>query len=163
MPARTQLAGNEHTAADAGLILGQHLELQESVVDEHGVADVDVLDQVLVIDVDGANLLGAGAGLDGEVEDFARFQLDRDAEIARANLGPLDVHHDGHFPIHAFADLPNAANDAAGPIVLGVGHVEPDDVGAGAEQLFKHGLTLGRGTEGEDDFGSADGVGSAHG
>jgi hypothetical protein len=55
--ARGEGAGGEHAAADVGVILREHLEADEAVVHQHGVADLDVVDEVLVVHVDGADLL----------------------------------------------------------------------------------------------------------
>jgi hypothetical protein len=60
--ARSELTGREHAAADVGVVFFQHLEADEAVVDEDGVADLDVVDEVLVIDVDRADFLGVFAG-----------------------------------------------------------------------------------------------------
>ena len=163
---RFELAGDEDAAADAGLVFGEDFEAEEAVVDEDGVADLDVVDEVLVVDVDGADffaLHAAGAGFDGEIEDFAGLEFERDGEVAGADFGALDVHHDGDVAAEAGGDGADAADDGAGPVVFRVRHVEADDVGAGADHLFEHFLAFGGGPEGEDDFGAAEGGGGNHG
>ena len=39
--------GDEHPAADVGVVLFQHLEAQQAAVDEHDVAHADVVDEIL--------------------------------------------------------------------------------------------------------------------
>jgi len=43
-----------------------------------------------------------------------------------------------------------------GPVVLGVRHVEADDVDAGGDEFDEHLLALGGGPEGGDDLGAAE-------
>ena len=43
------------------LVFREHFEPDQAVVHQHGVADLDVVDQVLIVDVDRTNLLGAVA------------------------------------------------------------------------------------------------------
>ncbi len=160
VPARGELAGREHFATDVAVVALQHLEPQQAAIHEDDVADLDVVDQILVVDVDGADFLAAlacPAGAHGEIENLARLQLDGRSDVAGANLRALDVHHDRHVAADAAADLAHALDDRAGPIVLGVRHVEADHVGTGADELFKHLFALGGGTERKDDLRAADG------
>ena len=71
----------------------------------HSLAPTELVHEVYlrVVDHDSlvpssrANFLGVftwRGGFDGEVENFARLELDGRCEIARADLGSLDVHHD---------------------------------------------------------------------
>ena len=128
--------------------------------DEDFVSDFDVTNEVLVVHVHGPHLLVAGdtdggGGFDGEVEDFAGLEFDRHADIARADLRTLDVHHDRDFATDSLADGADAADDLARPLVGGVGHVQPDDVAAGTNQLLQHLLALTGRPEREDDLGPA--------
>src|SRR5690606_41277373 len=49
-------AAVQHLAAHGALFLGEHFEVDEAVVHGDAVADVDVVDDVLVVDQDGASL-----------------------------------------------------------------------------------------------------------
>ncbi len=152
-----QLAGREHAATDVGVLFFQDLQADEAVVHQHGVADLDVVDQIAVVHVHRAHLLGvvAGrAGLYGKVKNLAGGEQDGVVHVAGADLGTLDVHHDGDLSADLGRDRADAANDGAAPLVLGVGHVQAGDIGAGANDFFQHLFGLGRGTEGEDDFGA---------
>lgn len=120
MPARGELAGREHFATDVAVVALQHLEPQ-AAIHEDDVADLDVVDQILVVDADGADFLAAlahPAGAHGEIENLARLQLDGRSDVAGANLRALDVHHDRHVVADAAADLAHALDDRAGPPCL---------------------------------------------
>jgi hypothetical protein len=168
MAAGFQFARDEHAATDARGIFFEDFEAEEAVIDEDRVADLDVVDEVLVVHVDGTDFLGpaaafrAHAGAHGEVEDLADFELDGCGYIAGPDFGSLDVHHDGDIAVDALAHGPNSSDDHARPVVRGVRHVESDDIGAGADQLFEHLLALSGGPEGEDYFGAAKRVSGAH-
>jgi hypothetical protein len=69
-------------------VLLQHLEAQQTVVDQDDVAHADVVDEILIIDVDRADFLGIFArrtGADGEIENLAGLQLDGRRDVAGAN------------------------------------------------------------------------------
>ena len=161
--ARRELAGDQHAAANVGVLFLQDFQADEAVVHQHGVAHLDVVDQVPVIDVHRADFarlfrLGADAGFDGEVEDFARLELDRHREVAGADFRAFDVHHDRDLAASTRCGHgADAADDLAGPVMLGVRHVQADDIGAGAEEFLQHLLAFGGGPEREDDVGAADG------
>ncbi len=157
--ARREMPRRQHAAADVGVVLLHHLEADQAVVDQDGVADLDVGDEIAVVDVDRADLDGVlafRAGLDGEVEDLARPQLDGHREVAGADLGPLDVHHDRDVLAGADGGGPDAADDHARPVVAGVRHVEPHDVDAGVDDVDQHLLALRGGAERCDDLGPAE-------
>ena len=91
--AAAELAFGEDFAFDLVAGLGEHLHFDGAIVDEHHVADVDVVDEIGVIDVHGAFLLAAFAA-DGEGEFLAGLQVERHAEVAGADGRALRVHHD---------------------------------------------------------------------
>src|SRR5690606_32156839 len=74
VPAGTEHAGRENFAADLVVLLGKHLHVHHAVVDEHGVADGDVVDKAVVVHVDGVGLL-AHRATDGELHDVARLKI----------------------------------------------------------------------------------------
>ena len=91
--AAAEFAFGEHFALDLVAGLGEHLHFDGAVVNEHHVADVDVVDEIGVVHVHGALLLAAFAA-DGEGEFLAGLQIERHADVAGADGRPLGVHHD---------------------------------------------------------------------
>ena len=163
MTSRSQLAIDEHFAADTTSVdFVSYLESHQPAVDEHDVAHFDVVEQIFVVYADGAYLLGTFAGCaprtNGEIEFLARLQLDRDFDVAGANLRTFDVHHDGDFSPDLLGHVADAFDDHTGPLVIGVCHVEARDIGATENEFFQHLLALGGRTQGEDNFGLAQGT-----
>ena len=126
--------GDEHAAADVGVVFLEHLEADEAVVDQHGVADLDVVDEILVVDVDRADLLArrsrSAPGL------TVKSKISPALSSIGASRSPVRI----SGPLMSImiatsrptrrADGADAADDQARPVVLGVRHVEPDDVDA---------------------------------
>ena len=79
--AAAEFAFGEDFALDLVAGLGEHFHLDGAVVNEHHVADVDVVDEILVVHVHGAFLLAAFAA-DGEGE-FLAGLADRAARRGR--------------------------------------------------------------------------------
>ena len=147
------------TRSDMGVIFGEDFEADEAVVDEDRVAHGDVVDEILIVDVDGSDFLrvfAIGAGLDGEIKDLAGTELDGCVDVTGANFGTLDIHHDGDLAADTGAHGADATDDGARPLMFGVGHVQPDDVGTAEDEFLEHLLALRSGTKSEDDFGTAE-------
>ena len=137
--------------------LAEHLHFDGAVVDEHDVADVDVVDEVGVVDVHGAFLLAAFAA-DGEGEFLAGLEVERHAEVAGADGRALRVHHDADELTARGGGGADVLDDAADPVVRRVRHVEAEDVHAGLEEPGDHFRRIGRRAKRGDDFGFADGT-----
>ncbi len=86
-------AGGEDFAADLVVVLDEDLEVNDAVVDEHGVADVDVVDEAVVVHVDGIFFFAAGTA-DGEFEDVADLEIELGVDVAGADGGALGVEED---------------------------------------------------------------------
>ena len=113
VPARREGAGDHDPAADGGGVAGDDLEADEAVVDQHGGAGGDVVDEARVIDGDGADVpraVAGRAGGDGEIEEVARGEQDGLGEFPGADLGALDVHHDRDLALEAPGNLADAAS-----------------------------------------------------
>jgi hypothetical protein len=140
----------------------EDLEAQQAIVDEDGVADFDVLREVLVIDLTERissapppwPSLWPGRTVKSKISP-ARNSIGALTSPVRIS-GPLMSIMMRHFATDLGADGADAADHAAGPVVFCVGHVEADDVGAGGDHRLQHGLAFGRGSEGEDDLGAAE-------
>ena len=91
--AAAELAFGEDFAFDLVAVLGEHLHLDRAVVNQHHVADADVVDEILVIHVHGM-LLQIAFAADGEGEFLAGLQIQRHADVAGADGRALRVHHD---------------------------------------------------------------------
>ena len=92
-----------------------------------------------------------------QVDQLARGQVDRLGQVARPYLRALDVHQKRDVALGPAADLADPPDHRARPRIVGVGHVEPADVGPRQDQLLEHRLVLRRGAEREDDLGQAEG------
>src|SRR5690606_26474248 len=151
-------AGGEDFAADVIVVFGEHFEAHQTAVHEDDVADVGVVDDVLVVDVDGTDFhtAFAVAGPDREIEGLAFLEFDGGIDVASANLGAFDVHHDGDLAAYFLGYGADAADDRARPLVVAVGHVETGNVNPGEDQLPKHFFALGGGAECEDDLGATE-------
>ena len=89
--ARAELAAVEHAAAQACSRDLEHLEVDQAVVDGDAVADLEVLDHVLVVDVD-ALLFGVLLRADRERERLADLEIDACLAISPVRIsGPLQV------------------------------------------------------------------------
>jgi hypothetical protein len=84
-------AGGQHFALDLVAGLGQHLHLDGAVVEQHHVADADVVDEVGVVHVHGMLFLAAFAA-HGQRELLAGLEIQRHGQVAGADRRPLRIH-----------------------------------------------------------------------
>jgi len=108
--------------------------MNDPVINQNGVAFVDIVDQSIVVHIHGVGFLALRAA-DGELENIAGFQMQIRLEIARANGGALCVHENGDGPAKLLRNGPDSRNNFTDPIMLRVAHVEPEDIGAFVHQL----------------------------
>jgi len=127
-----------------------------AVVDEDDVADVDIIDEVFVIDVDGMFFLAAFAA-DGEGKMLAWAEVEGDGEVAGADGGALGIHKDGDGEVCGFGGAADILGDALDSGVGGVGHIEAKDIDAGLDHLPDPFWGVGGGAECGDDFGFSHG------
>ena len=129
-------------------------ELNDSVVDQDGITRGDVVNQAVVIHVDGIGLLTLRAA-DGELENVPRREFQIRRQIAGANGRPLCIEQDRHRSPDLIRDPPNLRHNLPHPIMARVAHVESENVGALHHQLPEH-VRLFRGRpERADDLGFA--------
>ena len=145
-----EAARGEDAAVDGGFVFGDDFETHEAAIDEHHGADGDVGREAGVVDIDAADGLCGGFGVEGE--GFADGEVDGFGDWAGADFGALDVHHDGDVAIDACGDFADAADALDDPIASGVGHVEADDIDAGEDEFFELLRALGGRAESCDDF-----------
>ena len=157
MAAAAERAGLLDLTAEAVLLLFEHAQLDEAVVDEHHAAQGDGGDHLRVIGRDDEDvafgLSGVGAG---DVDDLVDEELRGFLAGAGTDLGAFDIHHDRQLSFHTKADFADAGDGGAHPRVVGVGHVQADDVRPGLDDGFELRFGLGRGPDGESDAGVAE-------
>ncbi len=153
--AGAHLALGEDFTDDAAVADAEHAQLDEAAIDVDEVAGLEVHAQFGVIDIDGVRHARRETGLGAEFDVVARLELPGAFEVAGTDGGAGEVHEDGHILAGALGGLADIGINGARPIVGGVAHVEPDDVGAGADEgLNVFGRLRGR-PEGDEDFGFA--------
>lgn len=80
MAARRQRTRREHAAANVRLIFGEDLEADETAINEDGITNLDVINEVAIIHINGADffaVIAFGPGFDGEVKNFSDPKLER--------------------------------------------------------------------------------------
>ena len=102
-------AAVEHPTLQAVRQHLEHLEVDEPVVDGEPLADLEVFDEIPVVDMHAAKL--AVVGQHREVEDLAGLQLDVLPQLARADLGALQIHQDRHRPAVLLAEALQVPDD----------------------------------------------------
>ena len=132
-----QRAGCEDFALDLVLVLRQHLHVDLAVVDQHGVTNADVADEVLIIHVHGVQLF-AFLAAHGERELLSRLEIQCGGQVACADGGPLRVHENADRFLAGRCGGANVFRHPAHPIVRRVGHIKPGDVHAGVDELAEH-------------------------
>src|SRR4029453_7608468 len=104
-----------------------------AVVDQQGVAHVDVFGEAL--QRRGADVLGTGDVFGGDGERVANSQLVRAVDkTAKADLGTLEVSHDGHGLVQLRRSLADMLVGVVVDGVVAVAHVHAGNVNAG----FQH-------------------------
>ena len=148
--AAAELAFGENFAFHLVAVLGEDFHLDRAVVNQHHVADADVVDEIFVIHVHGM-LLQVAFAAHGEREFLAGLQIQRHADVAGADGRALRVHHDAGELCARGGGGADVRDDAAHPVVRRVRHVEPENVDARVNQLADHfGRIRGRAERGND-------------
>jgi hypothetical protein len=87
-----------HHAREASVSLGLHSQLDDAVIDEDLVAHVEVLHHVRVLDL---HALGRSEHAVGShVDVIAHIHVEWLLDLARADLGALDVAEDRYLHLH---------------------------------------------------------------
>src|SRR3954471_1644637 len=132
MAAAAELAFGEDLALDLVAVFFEHLHLDSAIVDQNDVAEIDVVDEVLVIDVNRTYLLAAFAA-NRERELLARLEVKRHAKFTGANRRPLGIHHNADEPLPAGRGFADILYHAPGPIMRRVRHVQAENIHAGID------------------------------
>ena len=157
MAAAAERAGLLDLAAEAVLPLLEHAQLDEAVVDEHHAAHGHGGDHLRVVGRDDEDVpFGLGRFGAGDVDDLVDDELGGFLAGAGADFRAFDVHHHRQLLLQAKADFADAGDDGAHPGVVGVRHVQADDVRAGLDDGLQLGFGLGRRPDGESDAGVAE-------
>src|SRR5438270_3162066 len=154
MSSRAQRPGSDHFATNTVLAFLQHQQMNDAIINQNGIAFVDVVDQSIIVHIYRIGFLAFGAA-DGELENVSRFKMQIGLKTTRPNGRALRVHENGDGPTKFFRDRADARNDFAHPILLSVTHVEPENIGAFVDQLPQRLWFLARRTERANDFGPA--------
>ena len=85
--AAAEFALGEDLAFHLVAVLGEHFHFDRAVVDEHDVADADVVDEIVVVHIHGMFLLAVFAA-DGEGEFLSGLEVQRDAKSPVRMAGP---------------------------------------------------------------------------
>ena len=150
MAAAAEFALGEDLALDFVSGLGEDFHFDGAVVDEHDIADVDVVDKVGVVDINGAFLFAALAA-DGEGEFLSGLEAEGDAEFAGSDGGALGVEHDADELASGGGGGADVFDDAADPVMGRVGHVQAENIDAGVDEPADHvGRIGGRAERGND-------------
>ena len=84
---RTERAPIEHPALEAMLGDLQDLEVDQTVIDRHPLADSQIVDEILIVDVNAA--LFCIVGENAEVEHVAGLEVETLGQLAGANFRAL--------------------------------------------------------------------------
>ena len=132
--AGAEFAGCEDLAADAAVLFGKHLQVNDAVINKDDIALRDVVDEAIIIDVHRVELLTADAA-HRELHDVAHLEVELHGEIPSADGRPLGIHQNTDGEGELVGDFADGGDDLADPVVVGVAHVEPEDVRAGQHHL----------------------------
>lgn len=151
-----EFVGDEDVVVDVGVVFFKDFEVDEVVVYEDGVVDFDIVDEVLVVDVDGVDFFGlvvGGVGVNGKVKNFVGLEFDGGVEIVGVDFWVFDVYYDGDFVFDFFGDGVDVVDDGVDLVVFCVCYVEVGDVFVGENDFFEYFFVFGCWVEGENDFG----------
>src|SRR5690348_2239296 len=143
----------EHTGHDARLGDLQHDELDETVVDQHAIADMHVLREILVGD---GQLVVARVVLGREHDVAAVGQGDRRWEIPNADPRPLEIAEDRDRAAEVVGDLPNERDRRRVLLVRTVREVDAGDVEPRFHETAQRIGRRGRRPERADDLRAAE-------
>ena len=124
----------EYRTVECGLVLSDHPETEQSIVEEHGSALRYIVDKAGIIDID--HLIRTWCcGICLDAYQLIRSQLDRFAIgcCRSTHLRSLRVHHDGH----AVADGADVMDHPLKALMGHVCRVHPDDIDPGVEDLLE--------------------------
>ena len=151
VPAGPEDSAGEYLTAHLVVFLSQYLHVEIAIVDHHHIFHRDVVDQSIVVDVDGVFFLALSPAY-GEFDDVPGMEVEISSHVSRPDRRTLGIHHDGNVGRGSLGYLADAWNNLAHPVVGGVAHVEAKNVGSSDDQSVQHlGGLCGR-AKGADNF-----------
>ena len=116
--------------------------MQAAIVDQQPMARLDRLQNLRMRQVDARGIAGLGIVVQREgLPDRQRFAAAE--ELADPQLGPLQVRQDADRPPDGGLYRADALDQGAHGIVVGMAHIDAEDIRAGLEEAADHRL-LGR-------------------
>lgn len=162
MAAGAEYSFREHLADEP--VRAHFLNAHEnaSVVHHHRMAYLDVLQEPVIVHRGGEGEFRLGRAQ----ADFQRvpfFQMVGFGQVPGADGWPLEVKENGYVRLQLRGFPADAEDDFPDPVVFGVAHVEPENVGSGFNKLAQHVGSVCCWSNGADDFGGAGPGRCAHG
>ncbi len=145
----------EHGAENAAGADFGGFDLDHAAVHHDDVTRAEVFAEFGVVDRDRKRDGRSGFGLAAQLDLIARLKLPGLVEIAGADARSGEVHEHGDFLGTPGGGLAHTAIDGPHPVVGGVAHVQPENVGSLGDQLADSFGGFGGGSEGAEDFGFA--------
>ena len=108
-------------------IFRQHLHVNNPIVHQHGIANMDVIHQSIIIHIHGVFLL-APRSTDCEFKNLAWLEIELHWQITRADRRTLCIEEDAAVDIQLGCNTTNTFHHIPHPIVLGVTHVEAKNI-----------------------------------
>ena len=130
-------------------------QLDQAIVEQQHVAGPDIARQFLVVQPHAIHVAGLGAR---GVENKARAGLQHDlalGELAHADLGALQVGHDGDLAARALGGFAHQRRTLDVVLRRAVAEVQPHHVDTFAHHLLQDLRAAGSGAQGGDDLGGA--------
>ena len=146
----------EHRGGDALAFDRVHPQLQQSIVQQQGVADPHVIGQAEVADADLVDRARRRIGARDQIEAFAGAQLHPAlGELLDADLGTRQVGEDADFDPGALRGFAHRlrARHLRGRVA--VREIQADHIDAGSEDGIEHAGRIGGRAEGGEDLGAA--------
>ena len=112
------------------LVFFQHLHVDDSVIHQHGVSDMDVVHEAVVVHIYRIILL-AERTPDSEFKNIPRLQIQFCWQVARADRRPLRVQQNTAVQVQICRKTPDFFHNLADPIVGRVAHVQTKYIRSG--------------------------------
>ena len=150
--AGAEYAFREHVADEPVRAHFRNAHEDASVIHHHGMARLNILQEAVIVYRGGKRKFRLGCA-QADFHGVSLFQMVGFHQISRANGRPLEVKEDSYVRFQ-FRCFPADAEDYfPDPVVFGMAHVEPEDVGSGFNKLAQHVGSVCCWSNSTDDFG----------
>ena len=126
--------------------------MEDAVIDEKFLAWLEIVQEIGVVDGNGGR---GGVWIDAEDESIADFEVARGANGACTDGGSLGIEKDGDLFTATGGESAKGGCNLSDELVIGVRHVEAEDIGPAVEKLREGGGIGVLRSEGGDEFGPA--------